>query len=187
VIPKFVVLEGLSGVGKSTTAPLLAARLDAVLVTLPPHLAELRVRLDSAGLMARLHFWMMCNYTVSEQVQVCLAAGRSVVVESYFYRTLATHAAMGVDPLPPVDWNHALVPDLAVLLRVDESERQRRLACREWRSWARLEESHVDVTRGTYESFGLISVDTDGLNPNEVTAVIARQLRRRSEASCSIR
>jgi dTMP kinase len=183
----FVVLEGLSAVGKSTTAPLVADTLDAVLASAPPHLAALRTRLDDGGLMARMHFWMMCNYAVSDQVRELLAAGRSVVVESYFYRTLATHAAMGVDPMEHVDWDRAVTPDLAVLLTVGEHERQRRLVRRHLGPWARLEEQHVEVTRRTYESFGLTRLDTNGLDPHEVATRITHTVRSRSEEQCSIK
>jgi len=183
----FVVLEGLSAVGKSTTAPLVADALDAVLAVVPPHLAAVRTQLDDGGLMARMHFWMMCNYAVSDQVRPLLAAGRSVVVESYFYRTLATHAAMGVEPVTHVDWDRAVTPDLAVLLTVREHERRRRLARRHLGRWARLEERHVEVTQQTYESFGLTPVDTNGLDPYEVATRITHTLRSGSDEKCSIK
>lgn len=168
--PRFIVLEGLSAVGKSTIAPLLADGLDASLVeTLLPSFDEVRVQVDRSRLaMARLHFWLMCNYIVSDMVRTHLADGRDVVVESYFCRTLATHAALGATHLPPVDWDRAATPDLTVLLTVTEQERQRRLAEREQGGrlsyWSRLEESNVGLTRRTYESFGLTTLDTTGLD-----------------------
>lgn len=171
---RFIVLEGLSAVGKSTVAPLLAERLGASLVeTLLPSFDDVRVQVDRARLvMARLHFWMMCNYAVSDMVRQHLAHGRDVVAESYFYRTLATHAAMGATHLPLVDWDRAVRPDLTVLLRVDEPQRQRRLAERELSGglsyWSRLEESNVEVTRRTYELFGLTVLDTTGLDDADV-------------------
>jgi thymidylate kinase len=180
VAPKarFIVLEGLRAVGKTTAAPLLARELRATLVQTPSGLDDLRVHLDRFGpVMARLHFWMMCNYSVSESVRESLAEGRDVVVESYFYRTLATHAAMGVTQLPAIDWGRAAKPDLIVQLTVDEPERQRRLAKRELATgrsrWERLEESNVDLTRRTYASFGLMPLHTTGLDPDEVVARLA--------------
>jgi dTMP kinase len=177
---KFMVLEGLSAVGKSTVAPLLADRLTGCFVeTLLPAFDDVRVQVDRSRLvMARLHFWMMCNYAVSGLVREHLARGQDVVVESYFYRTLATHAAMGATHLPPVDWNRAERPDMTVLLTLDEAQRQQRLAERERRSglsyWSRLEESNVAVTRRTYESFGLTAVDTTGLDESEVVGHLVR-------------
>ncbi|MGF0173206.1 hypothetical protein ACQF36_22705 [Streptomyces sp. Marseille-Q5077] len=98
---RFIVLEGLSAVGKSTVAPLLAQSLDAVAMpTLLPEFEHVRKEVDKKQLaMPRLHFWMMTNYAVSETIQHVLRHGQDVVVESYFYRTLATHDG-GHDKLP---------------------------------------------------------------------------------------
>lgn len=170
----FIVLEGLSAVGKSTVAPLVAEQLGASLVeTLLPAFDDVRVQVDRSRLvMARLHFWLMCNYAVSDLVREHLAHGRDVVVESYFYRTLATHAAMGAGALPDVDWVRAATPDLTVLLTLDEPRRQERLAERQLSGalsyWSRLEESNVEITRSTYDSFGLSMLDTTGLTAAEV-------------------
>lgn len=177
---RFVVLEGLSAVGKSTVAHLLAERMGACLVeTLLPSFDDARVQVDRSRLvMARLHFWMMCNYAVSDLVREHLDHGRDVVVESYFYRTLATHAAMGATHLPPIDWGRAVRPDLTVLLTVAEPQRQRRLADRVLAGglsyWSRLEESNVEVTRRTYESFGLTMLDTTGMGEVEVGDRLAK-------------
>jgi dTMP kinase len=173
---RFTVLEGLSAVGKSTVAPMLADALGAEFIrSVLPEFHDIR-RYVAAGrsVMARLHFWFMSNYALSQKVGAVLAGGRDVVVESYFYRTLATHAAMGATYLPEIDWGRAVVPDLAVLLSVDEAMRQARMAQR-GRSeaqtfWQRLEESNVAVTRQVYGAFGLVPIDTTGLSPVEVTS-----------------
>ncbi len=181
---RFVVLEGLSGVGKSTTAPLLAAALGAELVdTQLSHLAEARRHIDrQRSVNARLHFWMTVNYSVSDVVDKHLRTGRNVVIESYFYRTLATHAAMGARYLPPVDWDRAVVPDLAIELTLREPYRQRRLAGRERsgtsRYWDRLVESGLATLRSVYDSFDLTPVDTTGLTPVQVVDRIERLLTK---------
>lgn len=171
---RFVVLEGLSAVGKSAVAPLLADLLGAALVTtLLPAFDDVRTHLERSRLvMARMHFWMMCNYAVSDLIREHLERGRGVVLESYFSRTLATHAAMGARSLPDVDWDRAVAPDLTVLLKLDEPLRQERLAERQRVSglsyWSRVEESNVEVTRSAYERFGLDEVDTTGMTVPEV-------------------
>ncbi|MFJ9420035.1 hypothetical protein ACIRPT_38655 [Streptomyces sp. NPDC101227] len=137
--------------------------------------------------MPRMHFWMMTNYAASEAVRGALAAGQDVVVESYFYRTLATHAALGVNKLPAVDWEHALLPHMTVLLTVDEAVRQKRLAQRYQQRglgyWSRLEEFNVEVTRRTYDSFDLTPFDTNGLDAFGVAEGIAQKMRSQPEAS----
>ncbi|MEU9395961.1 AAA family ATPase [Streptomyces sp. NPDC048324] len=182
------MLEGLSAVGKSTVAPFLARSLDAAaLPTLLPQFEHVRKGVDETRLvMPRLHFWMMTNYAVSETIRRALRQGQNVVIESYFYRTLATHSALGVTQLPEVDWNRALVPDMAFLLTVDESVRKRRMAERERRDglsyWSRMEESNVTATRRMYESFGLTHFDTNGLDVASVveglTQVVNAQWRQ---------
>jgi dTMP kinase len=175
-----MVLEGLSAVGKSTVAPMLADALGAEFI--PSVLSEfddLRRQIDRGRLvMARLHFWLMSNYALSERVSAVLASGRDVVVESYFFRTLATHAAMGAAYVPQIDWSRAVVPDLSILLTVDEAVRQARLASRgrsQGKSfWHRLEESNVAVTRAVYSTFGLTEVDTTGRSCVEVTGELVR-------------
>ncbi|GAA2648446.1 AAA family ATPase [Paractinoplanes durhamensis] len=176
---RFMVIEGLSAVGKSTVAPLVADYLGAELVqTSLPSFDDVRVHVDrSRAVMARLHFWLMCNYAVSEVVRAHLAQGRDVVLESYFHRTVATHVAMGATNLPDIDWDRAVAPDLTVLLTVEEAERRRRLADREANGrlsyWSRLEESNVAATRETYKSFGLLALDTTGLGVVDVAQRLA--------------
>jgi dTMP kinase len=170
----FIVLEGLSCVGKSTIAPLLAQALDAVLVpTLVAEFERVRKRVDEGcSASARLHFWMMANYTVAGQVRRLLGEGRAVVLESYFHRSLATHAAIGVSDLPNVDWACAVQPDITVLLTLDELVRQHRLRERARTGglsrWAGIEEGNVDQARRMYESFGLTTLDTTGKTPRQV-------------------
>jgi predicted kinase len=57
---RFIVLEGLSAVGKSTVAPVLAEWMGASLVQpQPPVFDAVRRYVDgSRQVMVRLHFWM---------------------------------------------------------------------------------------------------------------------------------
>jgi dTMP kinase len=181
-LARFVVVEGLTGVGKSTISPLLAEALNGRYIdTLLRDFEPVRRKVDeSSSVAARLHFWMMANYTISDIVQPILASGTSVVIESYFYRTLATHGAMGVDKLPEIDWSHARRPDLAVLLTLDEQERVNRLRARDGATirnrWHRLGLETADATEKLYEMFGLVPVDTTGLTPDQTVARIAQLL-----------
>lgn len=177
---RFVVLEGLTGVGKSTVAPLLAAALGADLVeTQVPELTQARHYVDThRSVNARLHFWLMANYVIADVVQRRLSAGHDVVIESYFYRTHATHAAMGARLLPAVDWDAALIPDHAIELTLHEPVRQRRLAERSpggsGQYWAELAESGVAELRKVYDTFNLTRLDTTDLSPTQVVDRVQR-------------
>ena len=181
---RFVVLEGLSAVGKSTVAPVAAQLLGAEFIsTLPAWLADTRQRIDSMRVTAaRLHFWMMCNYAVADIIDATLVSGRDVVVESYFYRTLATHTAIGIDNSPEINWRTVPHPDLVLQLTVDERVRQERLELRrgtgKYTYWTSCEESNVKATVAAYASFGLPTLDTTGCTPDEVAGQIALLLSR---------
>lgn len=187
--PRFVVLEGLSATGKSTIAPMLAEALDAVLLdTLNDRFAPMRRTIDAArSPVARIHFWLLVNYLASDAVRSTLEAGRSVVMESYFLRTLATHAAMGVDPLPVVDWAAARRPDYSILLTLDEAERAQRMAVREEEThrsfWYRLEAQRIAVTRQVYDEADIHELDTTGLSPDNVVRQILGHLAAEEERS----
>lgn len=181
---RFVVLEGLSAVGKSTVAPVAARLLGAELIpTLPAWLADTRQRIDSTRVTAaRLHFWMMSNYAAADVIDATLASGRDVVVESYFYRTLATHTAIGIGTPPEINWRLVPYPDLALLLTVDEQIRQERLKLRrgtgKYTYWTSSEESNVAATVAAYASFGMPTFDTTGYTPAEIAGEIALLLSR---------
>lgn len=173
---RFVVLEGLSCTGKSTIAPLLAQTVGADFFDTPvSELKQLRQSFDDdCSVNARAHFWMMANYLVSEHVRQSLNDGRSVVLESYFYRTIATHTALGVHPVPVVNWEQAVEPHAVALLQLDEGVRQQRLRERAAQAgttyWHQREEANVTKTVQTYESFGLSAVDTTLRTPAQVVA-----------------
>ena len=181
---RFVVLEGLSAVGKSTVAPVAARLLGAEFIpTLPAWLADTRQRIDSTRVTAaRLHFWMMCNYATADAIEATLASGRDAVVESYFYRTLATHTAIGIGSPPEINWRSVPYPDLALLLTVDEQIRQERLELRrgtgKYTYWTSSEEANVAATVAAYASFGLPALDTTGHAPAEIAGEIALLLSR---------
>lgn len=190
--PSFVVLEGLSATGKTTVAPLLAEALDAVLLdTLNDRFTPMRRNVDASRCpTARMHFWMLVNYLASDTVRATLAAGRTVVMESYFYRTLATHAAMGVAALPEIDWTVARRPDHAFLLTVDETVRRRRMAERQEEVdrgfWYQLEAGRTNVTKEVYASSGIPALDTTDLDPAAVVTAIVSMLSTNDPAKAGV-
>jgi dTMP kinase len=186
--PRFIVVEGLSAVGKTTIAPLLAQAiggvcLDTLALALDPARQYLDAQMSPA---ARVHFWMAANYLASDVVREALSGGQDVVIESYFFRTLATHAAMGVLDLPVVDWRTALAPHTVIELVLDEAVRQRRLTARDQsgrrRYWSDLEERQVAVTQQVYDACGLTRVDTTGMASAEVVQVVEQVLAAKDTA-----
>jgi thymidylate kinase len=129
----FLVLEGISGAGKST----LAARF----ASLPGWIKEATITPDLTGLLDTIDvhataadhmgFWLALQYAIRARIEPELLAGRNVVLESYVYRTIASHSVL-IDGHPPkVNWSRALEPDLAVLLDAKEPVRLARIGARD--------------------------------------------------------
>lgn len=181
----FVTLDGLSASGKTTVAPLVAVLLGGVYLTddALPTFPRMRAEVDATGILpARFHWWMMANHIKSETARMLTHSGRTVVVESYFPRTIATHRAMGHECVPEYP-NGALTPNVAILLEVDEQVRQDRLRRRAERGtlsyWHQREEPNVTESSRVYRAFGLVRVDGTHRTPEEVADAIAAIVRSR--------
>ncbi|MFE5859675.1 hypothetical protein [Streptomyces virginiae] len=178
--PRFVVLDGLRSSGKTTVAPILAELLDAELIAPEgPGFDLLRRHTDTTtNVNARLHLWLAENYVRSDRARQILESGRSVVTESYFHRTLATHAATGARNLPAVDWQTALFPHATYFLRVNPTTRLARMAARGRADltgyWSRLEETNLHLTEAVYEGFALTPVDVGSAPAGDIAQQIAR-------------
>lgn len=131
-LPYVVAIEGLDGAGKSTIACALAERIGAAVVENPPRgWSGERVAADRADEVMRRAFYLRGNRAAMEQANAIRADGRPVVMDRSFASTLAYGEATAGRVAHPAGWPADLEkPDLLVLLHVEESVRQVRLAAR---------------------------------------------------------
>lgn len=128
---RFIVLEGLDGVGKSTLARALAEQPGWRYMTTPgAEFNEFRSLIAGAAEGDQLGRALFYATTVSFQGQKALSdvkKGFSVVMDRYWPSTLAYAKARGVkvdlESLTP----GFVEPDLVVLITLDEAERRCRL------------------------------------------------------------
>ena len=132
--PVFIVLEGLDGSGKSTTARLLAKSLDAVCMTTPTPTVrgfrdELIESFEGSQEAAQL-FYLATVFDASKRIQTLLEQGKSVVLDRYFLSTQA-YAAFRGSTLDLDTLSTSLLPaDLTVFIDVPLEIRRERLLAR---------------------------------------------------------
>lgn len=132
--PRFIVLEALDGVGKTTLVRSLAQALGGVAMNTPgPALRALGPGL-LAGIgpdqSARAIFYAATVRAQGVAARRIVESGRSVVMDRYWLSTLSYARARGVQG--PLEALEPLLPpaDLTLLLTLPESERQQRIHAR---------------------------------------------------------
>ena len=129
--PLFIALEALDGVGKTTLASDLAARLSGVAMDTPgPKLRPLRSKVLAAlgpHQAARCLFYAASVLVAGQRARAILQGGSSVVMDRYWLSTICYARARGVELDVTAIEAAVPVPDVTVLVTLDERERQRRL------------------------------------------------------------
>lgn len=172
----FVVIEGLTGVGKSTAAAALSDALDMEFVTVFPHEfrpAQDLLENDPTALDARYAIFVAGLMVSARRINNLLDAGESVVVDSWIYRTIATHTAMGSKlSIKPPSWFPD--PDIKILLTCDDAVRKQRIAARGrssgyWKSKCEdFSEEILSSYRKQMKKVIEISVDSPKTDPTKV-------------------
>lgn len=129
--PRFIVLEALDGVGKTTLAHALAAHLGGVGMNTPGDALRPVTPGILAGLgdhqTARALFYASSVLAQGREARRLVDAGTTVVMDRYWLSTISFERARGV--IASLCDVESLVepPDLTLVLSLDESERQWRL------------------------------------------------------------
>jgi dTMP kinase len=139
----FIVLEGIDGTGKSTQARALANHLEShghsvVLSREPtdgPWGKKLRESAETGRLSAHEeldYFLRDRHHHVTELILPSLAQGSSVVLDRYYFSTMAYQGARGLDPREIRCRNEAFAPppDLLIILDLDVDTALRRIGSR---------------------------------------------------------
>jgi dTMP kinase len=176
---RFVVIEGVDGVGKTTVAKKIAERLGGVYVKTPLDIIEdfvaskspssnvsLRYHIDSyahSSPRTRFLFYLYCVSEAAHHINKLLKTS-DVICDRFLASSIAYHRVL--DPeLPNMDfsWVVEVVPDYQVLLEVsNETEHARRLSGRNGRT-DNILESDLHFRRQVNEEFcklGLEKIDT---------------------------
>ena len=128
----FIVIEGIDGTGKSTQAKKLAAHFESlgrkVTLSREPTDGPWGTLLRNSAETGRLSpeeeldaFLKDRKQHVEELIQPALAAGNIVILDRYFFSTMAYQGARGFDPQEIRKANEAFapLPDILLLLDLD--------------------------------------------------------------------
>jgi thymidylate kinase len=183
---KFIVIEGLDGVGKTTTIESLAERLQAKRLKTPPdEIGAIREKCTSSLTpQLRFHYYMLGNYVVAEDIRNRLAAGENVVLDRYYASTMAYLWSFGHLPFSSVDWPENLLrPDYMFVLDLPREDRISRLAARNTVAHTAEElklkispdiEQHIS---DYYNQFGCTSIPlTKDMSTDDICAAICNHI-----------
>ncbi len=181
---KFIVLEGLDGVGKTTLARGLAEQIQGVYLSTPGEpFAPIRgAIIDAMGddQLGRALFYAATVSTQGQRAAREVAAERTVIMDRYWPSTLAYAQARGVtlnlDALTP----GLVVPDVVVLITLEETERRRRL--RQRTVTAEDQETFsTDFTQSVMQALRprcQLQVDISGLSEQAAVGQVEAAIRR---------
>jgi len=139
----FIVIEGIDGTGKSTQVRLLAAWLAAqgreVVVSREPTDGPWGRKLRDSAASGRLSpaeelacFLKDRRQHVAEVIAPALAAGKGVILDRYYFSTMAYQGARGFDPalIRRLNEEFAPVPDLLLILDLEVTAAHQRIGSR---------------------------------------------------------
>jgi dTMP kinase len=174
-----VVLEGIDGSGKTTQARLLLRRLryrghEAVFFREPTRgrwgrqIKRLAARADSLTPAGELELFVKDRReNVSKNLIPALEAGKVVVLDRYYFSTIAYQGAKGIDPLEIRRMNEAFAvkPDLVIILDVEAEAGLGRIRGRRTRDELFEREGYLVRVGEIFRSFkgpGFVHIDGSG-------------------------
>ena len=172
---RFVAIEGLDGVGKSTVAKGVAQRLQEMgfavrlLGLFPPFLSLGEEIKTVKSTYSRYLFYLASNAAVSDYVRHRIA-DEWIICDRYVYSTQAYHIAEGLKCSINLENMDIFIPHLSFLITLrDEGLRQKRLAARGHYSridrMQRTNGSFLQRVEEIYRKYDLIPIDNSAPSP----------------------
>ncbi|MFA6227443.1 MAG: hypothetical protein WC631_03130 [Candidatus Paceibacterota bacterium] len=129
-VPKFIVLEGISGSGKTELGVKLSQQISAQYYTTPPALyRKIREEVDKTlCLESRFLFYLSSVVQASWEISKILET-QSVVCDKYIWSTICYHTVYGLDVKIPPSTTYRQ-PDYTFLVVCEEEKRLERLSHR---------------------------------------------------------
>jgi dTMP kinase len=164
---RLIVFEGIDGAGKSTQARMLVRKLrargrDVVSLREPTrgwYGRELRVKAKTAGSLTPAQeldlFVKDRRENVARNIRPALRAGKTVILDRYYFSTIAYQGAKGLDParIRAMNERFAPKPDLVFILDLGPETGLFRIAGRKSRDMLFEREGYLRRVRRLFRSF----------------------------------
>ncbi len=179
---RFVSVDGVDGVGKTTACRSLARVIGAIYHKSPSGLfAAVRARIDGeTDPFTRCLFYRAAVQHDAAVIENHLRHGRSVVCDRFIYSTFAYHVALQPSIANTFPWGGIIRPHVSFLLTASAEARARRLASRRtapgstpFREGDRLFQDRVDEV---FRRLPLFLIDTTTMSAGEVVEQMVRHL-----------
>lgn len=192
---RFIVIEGLDGVGKSTLVQGLVEALGAVHMSTPGEaLADVRVVVDELveGCPEASQLFYACSVlAMGARAVRAVQAGQTVVMDRYWLTT-ATYARVYGSPLALEEVERCVpAPDLTLYLSLNEAERRARMEARgknanDERTLApdariQLDRTYRELLGSRLAGEGRV-LDLTGLDPEQAVAAALAVIEQRAAA-----
>lgn len=180
---RFIVIEGLDGVGKSTVINKLAEEFSGHAMSTPgPALHDIRQSLLDAFAhdeLAKALFYTASVSSEGQKARLLADNGEWVFMDRYWASTLAYAQARGVKANLDALSNSLMQPDLTILLQLNETERQHRLQIRGTNAedMETLIPSFRDEVLNSLQTHADLIVDISGLTEGATTEKISSAIR----------
>jgi dTMP kinase len=189
-----VVIEGIDGAGKSTQArrllrKLRAQRFEAVYFREPTRgkwgkkIKELAKRPDSLSPEEELDLFVKDRQeNVWKNLRPAVEAGKVVILDRYYFSTIAYQGAKGINParIRRMNEKFAVKPDLVFILDINAAAGLKRIHHRKKKDLLFERERYLAGVRRIFQSFrGRKFVHLDAsLTPGEIAAAISGRVLR---------
>lgn len=186
----FIVIEGIDGTGKSTQAKRLADWFQSqgrdVILSFEPTNGPWGTKVRESAITGRLSpeeelqcFLNDRRQHVEETISPALVNGKVVILDRYYFSTMAYQGARGFDPIEIRKQNEAFspVPDLLLILDLDVDQALARIGARGDIANEFEKRSNLEFCRNTFLSLSdepFVRVISAASTPDEVsTRIIA--------------
>lgn len=182
-LPKFIVLEGVDGSGKTTAAHCIAQELNYEYFKTPGDIFSAVRPLfeDKSHINGRLFFYLSTVLYASEEIKKALKQKKGVICDRYIYTTLCYQKAMGAcvsQELEKEIISKLQMPDLTIFLYANKQARHERLSKRRrgagYRGdqWIEQNDNMQEQLVKLFLQYPVITLDNSSLNKEQTCQAI---------------